>query len=149
MVSTHLQESSHQISRLCTLQAKWCLRYGKGCCWKGLPPWLERYQYWPASLNCIEHKILKQTWSSKTVKEVKRLHIKANISYLCFKKGFLLFWHCYTSSASLTAPSCVKFTQALKDCGIPKEIIFQSIEFLMEKPPWMLSYKLEDPLLSK
>lgn len=56
---------------------------------------------------------------------------------------------CYTSSASLAAPSCVKFTQALKDCGIPKEIIFQSIEFLMEKPPWMLSYKLEDPLLSK
>lgn len=67
-----------------------------------------------------------------------------------FHKGLsALLALCYTSSASLAAPSCVKFTQALKDCGIPKEIIFQSIEFLMEKPPWMLSYKLEDPLLSK
>lgn len=88
--------------------------------------------------------------SSKSVKEeVERMHFwKANTSYLLFRKGFLLFW-CCVIHLSLTAPSCVKFTQALKDCGIPKEIIFQSIEFLMEKPPWMLSYKLEDPLLSK
>jgi len=83
-------------------------------------------------------KILKKTQSSKAVKkEVESVHFLSNKCQLpLFHKGLsdLLALH-YTSSASLAAPSCVKFTQALKDCGIPKEIIFQSIEFLMEKPP--------------